>query len=67
NALPFISAGGSNLMVSAAAVGIMMNVSRMSVKNIEEEGRSYGAVVDMRGRDRRRRVSRPRRFERSGR
>ncbi len=67
NALPFISAGGSNLMVSAAAVGIMMNVSRMSVKNIEEEGRSFSAVVDLRGRDRRRRVSRPRRFERSNR
>jgi len=67
NALPFISAGGSNLMVSAAAVGIMMNVSRLSVKNMEEEGRSYSAVVDLRGRDGRRRVSRPRRFERSGR
>ena len=65
NALPFISAGGSNLMVSVAAVGIMMNVSRMSVKNMEKEGRSHGAVVDLRGRDRRRRVSRPRRFERA--
>jgi len=67
NALPFISAGGSNLVVSVAAVGIMMNVSRMSVKNIEQEGRSHGAVVDLRGRDWRRRVSRPRRFERADR
>jgi cell division protein FtsW len=63
NALPFISAGGSNLMVSAAAVGVMMNVSRLSVKNKEQEGRSFSAVVDLRGRDRRRRISRSRRSE----
>ena len=65
NALPFISAGGSNLVVSVAAIGIMMNVSRLAVKNTEEEGRTHGAVVDLRGRDRRRRVSRSSRFERA--
>lgn len=61
NALPFISAGGSNLLVSAAAIGIMMNVSRLSVKSQESEGRSNSAVVNLRGRDRRRGISRTRR------
>jgi len=61
NALPFISAGGSNLFVSFVAIGILMNISRLSVKVKEEEGRSFVAVVDLRGRNRRRRVSRPRR------
>jgi cell division protein FtsW len=61
NALPFISAGGSNLMVSLAAIGILFNVSRLSEKTKEVEERSYSAVVNMRGRDWRRRVSSPRR------
>jgi cell division protein FtsW len=61
NALPFISAGGSNLFVSFVAIGILMNISRLSGKVKEEEGRSFVAVVDMRGRNGRRRVSRPRR------
>jgi len=61
NALPFISAGGSNLVVSLAAIGILMNISRLSVRVKEEEGRSFVAVVDLRGRNRRRRVSRSRR------
>jgi cell division protein FtsW len=62
NALPFVSAGGSNLVVSLCAIGIIMNVSRNSVKREEEEGRSYSAVVDLRRRDRRRSVSRSNRF-----
>jgi cell division protein FtsW len=30
NALPFISAGGSNLMVSMTSIGILMNIARLS-------------------------------------
>ncbi len=61
NALPFISAGGSNLMVSMAAIGILFNISRQSEKTVEQEGRTFGEVVDLRWRDRRRRESRSRR------
>jgi len=61
NALPFISVGGSNLMVSLAAIGILLNISRLSAKNKELEERSFSEVVDLRRRDRRRSVSRPQR------
>jgi cell division protein FtsW len=58
NALPFISSGGSNLIVVMASVGIILNISRMSekYKRIEEKG--INAVVNLRRGDRRRRVSR---------
>ena len=61
NALPLISYGGSSMMATMAGIGILMNVhSSSSQKNSANiEGRSYGAVIDMRRRDRRRRVSRP--------
>jgi cell division protein FtsW len=61
NALPFISAGGSNLIVSAAAIGILLNISRLSVKTQEEEVKANSAVVNLRRWDRRRRISRTRR------
>ncbi len=62
NALPFVSAGGSNLVASLAAVGILMNISRQRGEAInEEEWRSYGATLDLRGWNRRRRVPRSRR------
>jgi cell division protein FtsW len=63
NALPFISAGGSNLVVSLAAVGVLMSIARMSAQSQEEEERAFDAVIDLRGGNWRRRVSRPRRAE----
>ena len=61
NALPFISAGGSNLMVSLAAMGILLNISRLSEKKMDEDRSTWRAFVNLRRRDRRRRVSRARR------
>ncbi len=63
NALPFVSAGGSNLIASLSAIGILMNISRQrgQVSMVEEEWRSDRAVVDLRGWNRRRRIPRPRR------
>ena len=60
NALPFISAGGSNLIVSLAAVGVLMNIARQSEKKKEENGK-FTAVVNLRRWNRRRSVSSPRR------
>jgi len=62
NTLPFFSIGGSNLATTMAALGIVLNVSRLSEhKQVEESRRTFGAIVDLRGRYRRRRVSRARR------
>jgi len=62
NTLPFFSLGGSNLVMSLVALGIVLNVSRLSEKQQEEENRrAFGAIVDLRRRNRRRRVPRARR------
>jgi cell division protein FtsW len=58
NALPLISAGGSSMLVTLTAIGIIMNVSRTSMKQ-NASGRSpHSAVVDLRRRDGRGSVSR---------
>jgi cell division protein FtsW len=66
NALPFISAGGSNLISTLAAIGILLSISRRSgqkapAETVPKERRSYSASVDLRRRDRRRGLSRARR------
>jgi len=68
NALPFVSAGGSNLVSTLSAIGIMLNISRQSgesVKKEEKDRRSFSAVVDLRRGNGRRSVSRPRRSRRT--
>jgi cell division protein FtsW len=58
NALPFISVGGTNLVLSLAAIGILLNISRLSEQEQTVKERTFSEVVDLRGRDRRRRVPR---------
>jgi len=63
NALPFVSYGGSNLIATLAAVGILFNISRQAGTHVPETGerRTYSATADLRRRDRRRGLPRTRR------
>jgi cell division protein FtsW len=59
NALPFVSAGGSNLVSSLAAIGILLNISRQKGQSVpEEEGRLESAPASVRRWNGRRRVPR---------
>ena len=67
NALPFVSAGGSNLIATFAALGILFNISRQKGEGTisDDEWRSYSAVANLRWWDGRRGVSRARRSQRT--
>ena len=67
NALPFISAGGSNLVSTLAALGILFNISRQTGEGTisDDEWRSYSAVANLRWWNGRRSVSRARRAQRA--
>lgn len=59
NALPFMSAGGSSMVSSLLGIGILMNIARETkLAANTPDGRSNGAVIDLRRRDRGRRVPR---------
>lgn len=66
NALPFVSSGGSNLVTTLAALGILFNISRQASETTHtienDEWRSFSAVTDMRWWNGRRRVPRTRRL-----
>jgi cell division protein FtsW len=67
NTLPLISAGGSNLTATMAAVGILLNISRQgngrqrAAPADSDERRDFLATINLRRRDGRRSVSRSRR------
>ncbi len=57
NALPFISAGGSSMLVSLAAMGLVLNVSRLGYRFEQDMQSSFTSVVDFRKRPRPRSAS----------
>ncbi len=57
NALPFISAGGSSMAATMAAIGIVMNVARQGSSKKIPERSGTSETVNLRGRDWRRGVS----------
>ncbi len=62
NALPLMSSGGSNMVMTLVAIGMLMSISRVSMQEpVEGERTTFNAVVDLRRRDGRRSVSSPRR------
>jgi cell division protein FtsW len=61
NALPFVSYGGTNIIVTLSAVGIIMNIARQAKEVDPTEGRIFSAIVNLRRWDRRKRVPRTRR------
>jgi cell division protein FtsW len=63
NALPFMSAGGSSLVTSLAAIGILYNISRQRGEHtqLDDDWRAFGETANLRRRNGRRSVSRTRR------
>jgi len=58
NALPFISAGGSSMVVTLTSIGIILNVSKATLEQKPSERSPRSAVVNLRRRDGRGSVSR---------
>ena len=67
NTLPLVSFGGSSLVTTLAALGILMNISRVSHTQRQQEERNLDATARGRGGERGRGLSRARRASRVGR